>query len=195
MRSSIMKPLPLPILLLLAAATAAHAQYRINPAAPYAYAANTGWLNAAAATGNGAARIGPCVCAGFIYSANCGWINLGDGDPQNGQQYANTDGADSGVNLLPDGKLRGLAWGANIGWINFEDTGDARIVPATNKITGMAWSAGTGWISFDTPQTDLLLISGDTDGDTIPDTWELLYAPNLTTLAANKDTEIGRAHV
>ena len=177
------------LLLILGAATTAHAQLRVNPAAPYAYSANTGWLNAAAATGTSAVRIGPCVCAGFIYSANCGWINVGDGAPQNGVQYSNTDGADSGVNLLPDGKLRGLAWGASVGWINFENTGNPRIDPATGQVLGMAWSAGTGWISFDTPDTDLKIITQDTDGDTIPDVWELLYAPNLTTLAANKDTD------
>jgi hypothetical protein len=176
-------------LLAMAWASAVHAQRRVNPAAPYAYGANTGWLDAAAATGTSAVRIGPCVCAGFIYSANCGWINLGDGTPQDGQQYSNTDGNDSGVNVLSDGKLRGLAWGAGIGWINFEATGNPRIGTGGNFLAGYAWSAGTGWISLDTPQTDLLLISGDADSDTIPDVWELSHAANLTVLAATKDSD------
>jgi hypothetical protein len=169
--------------------SAVHAQRRVNPAAPYAYGANTGWLHAAAATGTSAVRIGPCVCTGYIYSANCGWINLGDGTPQDGQQYSNTDGNDSGVNVLPDGKLRGLAWGAAIGWINFEATGNPRIDPVAGNVAGYAWSAGTGWISFDTPQTDLSILSGDSDNDTIPDVWELSHAANLTVLAATKDSD------
>jgi hypothetical protein len=179
----------LPILLLLVAATAANAQTSVSTTDRYAYGANTGWLDARSGDGTYGLKAGPCVLKGFIYSANCGWINLGDGDPQNGQQYGNTNGTDSGVNRLPDGKLRGLAWGASIGWINFEATGNPRIDPATGQVLGMAWSAGTGWISFDTPQTDLKIITQDSDGDTIPDVWELLYAPNLTVLAANKDSD------
>ena len=171
------------------AATTARAQTSVSATDRYAYGANTGWLDARAGDGTYGLKAGPCVLKGFVYSANCGWINVGDGDPQNGSQYANTDGTDSGVNRLPDGKLRGLAWGAAIGWINFENTGNPRIDPATGQVLGMAWSAGTGWISFDTPDTDLKIITQDADGDTIPDVWELLYAPNLTTLAANKDTD------
>ena len=175
--------------LLLVCAANARAQTSVHATNRYAYGANTGWLDARGGDGTYGLKAGPCVLKGFVYSANCGWINVGDGDPQNGQQYGNTDGTDSGVNRLPDGKLRGLAWGASVGWINFENTGNPRIDPATGQVLGMAWSAGTGWISFDTPQTDLKIITQDTDGDTIPDVWELLYAPNLTSLAQNKDTD------
>lgn len=170
-------------------ASSARAQYRVSPAEPYAYGANTGWINAGAAAGSKALRLGPCVCAGLIYSGTCGWINLGSGAPADGQQYSNTTGQDSGVNVLPDGSLRGLAWGASIGWINFESTGNPRLNKGGGTIEGMAWSAGTGWICFDTPQTDFKLISGDTDSDGIPDSWELLYAPNLTILGDNQDAD------
>jgi hypothetical protein len=180
---------PYRFLLLGALATAASAQTSVHPTDRYAYGANTGWLDARGGDGTYGLKAGPCVLKGFVYSANCGWINVGDGSPQNGQQYTNTDGADSGVNRLPGGALRGRAWGASIGWISFEATGNPRIDPSTGQVLGMAWSASTGWISFDTPQTDLKIITQDTDGDTIPDVWELLYAANLTTLAANKDTD------
>ena len=179
----------LPILLALVTATTAHAQSNVSATSRYAYGANTGWLDARGGDGSYGLKAGPCVLKGYMYSANCGWINLGDGDPQNGQQYGNTDGSDSGVNRLADGKLRGLAWGASIGWINFEATGNPRIDPVTGQVLGMAWSAGTGWISFDSPDTDLTIVTQDTDGDTIPDVWELLYAPNLTVLGQNKDTD------
>ena len=166
------------------------AQSTVSETSRYAYGANTGWIDARAGAGTYGLKAGPCVLKGFMYSANCGWINLGDGSPANGIQYANTDGADFGINRLPDGRLRGLAWGASIGWINFENTGNPRIDPATGQVLGMAWSAGTGWISFDTADTDLKFLSQDTDNDTIPDSWELLYAPNLTTLGgANKDSD------
>ena len=164
------------------AATPAISQTSVHATNRYAYGANTGWLDARGGDGTYGLKAGPCVLKGFLYSANCGWINAGDGTPANGQQYANTTGDDSGINRLPDGRLRGLAWGASIGWINFEATGNPRIDPATGQVLGLAWSAGTGWISFDTPDTDLTFISQDTDNDTIPDVWELLYAPNRTVL-------------
>lgn len=169
--------------------TPARAQSNVSATNRYAYGANTGWLDARAGDGAFGLKAGPCVLKGFIYSANCGWINVGNGQPQDGQQYSNTDGSDAGVNRLPDGKLRGLAWGAAIGWINFEATGNPRIDPLTGQVLGMAWSAGTGWISFDTPQTDLQFLSPDADNDTIPDVWELSHAANLTVLAANKDSD------
>jgi hypothetical protein len=169
--------------------TPAQAQTNVTATNRYAYGANTGWLDARAGDGTYGLKAGPCVLKGFVYSANCGWINVGNGQPQDGQQYSNTTGADSGVNRLPDGKLRGLAWGAAIGWINFEATGNPRIDPVSGAVAGYAWSAGTGWISFDTPQTALQFLSPDADRDTIPDVWELSHAANLTVLAATKDSD------
>ena len=48
------------------------------------------------------------------------WINVGDGSPANRVDYGNADGSDCGVNIDPDGDLHGLAWGENIGWVNFD---------------------------------------------------------------------------
>ena len=189
-----MKPRSLLLLFALSAfgsrlVTGVHAQSNVSTTNRHAYGANTGWIDARAGDGTFGVKAGPCVLKGFLYSANCGWINVGRGDPQNGQQYSNASGNDFGVNRLPDGRLRGLAWGAAIGWINFEETGNPRIDAVSGAVTGRAWSAGTGWISFDTPETDLQFLSPDADGDTIPDVWELLHAANLTVLGANKDTD------
>jgi len=66
-----------------------------------------------------------------------GWINLGSGSPTNGIQYLNLGANDFGVNLgtAGAGTLRGYAWGANIGWINFESTGAPQVDLATGKLT------------------------------------------------------------
>ncbi len=59
-------------------AGACHAETTIDPAQPYAYGANVGWVNAYGDGGNGAV-IGPAFCTGYFWSANCGWIGLGNG--------------------------------------------------------------------------------------------------------------------
>lgn len=179
------------LLLFLASISAASAQSNVSATDRYAYGANTGWIDARAGDGTFGMKAGPCVLKGFLYSANCGWINLGDGEPANGVQYSNTAGSDFGVNRLPDGRLRGLAWGASVGWINFEDTGDPRIDPSSGILSGLAWSASTGWISLDTPQTDLAVLSQDSDHDTIPDVWENLQTKDqdLTKLGLGKDAD------
>ena len=68
-------------------------------------------------------------------------LRPGSGAPANGIRYQNNDGTDFGVNVLPDGSLRGLAWGANIGWISLNT-------------------------AFGFVQTDRLTVS-DSDGDGI----------------------------
>jgi hypothetical protein len=174
---------------LLIFATPVAAGTSLTPASGPAWGANIGWIDPQAGDGTNGAVLGACVCKGFLYSANCGWINLGDGTPANGAQYTNTSGSDSGVNRLPDGRLRGLAWGASIGWINFEDTGNPRLDPATGELTGKAWSAGCGWICFDTPPGGIYTVVTDTDHDGLPDEWEYSYAASLTTLTANGDSD------
>ena len=59
----------------------------IDPAHPYAWGANIGWINAQGDVTNGAV-VGQTYCSGQAWSANCGWINLGNG-PANGWQYSN----------------------------------------------------------------------------------------------------------
>ena len=78
---------------------------------------------------------------GTIYAANVGWINLGSGSPVNGIQYLNTSAADFGVNQDGLGNLRGYAWGANCGWINFESTGAPQVDLWTDNFHGSAWGA------------------------------------------------------
>ena len=88
----------------------------------YAYGANVGWMDWRGDTNNGAV-IGEYVCKGRIYAANVGWINLGSGTPADGISYQNLAAGDFGVNNDGLGNLRGYAWGANIGWLNFETNG------------------------------------------------------------------------
>jgi|GEM_PF-3963658 len=181
-----MKPLRLSLLLALPALLSQMlpAETNLTPASSFFCSSNTGWIDPKAGDGSAGLIAGQCICAGFLYSANCGWINMGDGTPNNGAQYTNNLGADFGVNRLPGGKLRGLAWGANIGWINFEDTGNPRIDPVTNQFLGYAWSASTGWISLATPAGGIFVVPSDTDHDGLPDIWENQYAASLATLGA-----------
>jgi hypothetical protein len=150
------------------------------------YAANAGWINAKPASSYGF-RTGDTVCSGFLYAANFGWIHAGTGEPTNGIRYTNI-GSDYGINVMPDGTLRGYAWGQNIGWISFENTGNPRINFISGALEGHAWSGNIGWITLSTATTTQLAIL-DTDGDGISDHWEMEAAGNLTTLGANRDTD------
>jgi hypothetical protein len=156
----------------------AHAATTIDPANRHAYAANAGWLDAYADGSHGAV-IGQFVCSGNLYSANAGWINLGSGSPVNGIYYQNNSSSDFGVNRDGLGNLRGFAYGANIGWIKFEDTGAPKVNLASGIFSGYAWSANVGWISLSNTiayvQTDSIQPGVDANGDGIPDAWELLY--------------------
>ena len=162
----------------------------INDPNKYAWGANLGWFDWRGDVASGAV-IGEFVCAGYLYSANCGWIHLGDGTPAGGIQYANTSGADFGVNHDGTGLLRGFAYGANIGWILFEPTGNPRFDGTTGRFSGYAWSANCGWINLGDGsffvKTDTVALGADSDGDGITDAWELREAGNLTTLTAAGD--------
>jgi hypothetical protein len=169
-----------------------HAATTINPANPYAYGANVGWINARGDVSNGAV-IGEYICSGYLYAANVGWIRLGSGTPANGIQYQNNSATDYGVNHDGLGNLRGYAWGANIGWINFENTGGAKVDLLTGKLSGHAWSANCGWISLSNAvahvQTDTIAPGADTDGDGIADAWELSYTNSLGGFTAVTDSD------
>lgn len=167
-------------------ATAAGAASTVDVANRYAYGANVGWLDARANASNGAA-IGQYFCTGYVWSANCGWIGLGNG-PTNGWNYSNASAADWGVNHDCAGYLWGYAYGANVGWITFEQSwGRPRIDLLTGNLYGYVWSANLGWISLSNAQafvqTDSFLPGPDADGDGLPDPWELGKAGNLTTLS------------
>jgi hypothetical protein len=174
---------------LLPSAFPIHAASTIDTTNRYAYAANLGWLNCVADTNNGAV-IGEYVCSGNIYSANVGWINLGSGTPANGIQYQNNSATDFGVNQDGLGNLTGYAWGANIGWITFEQTyGQPRVNLLTGQMSGSVWSANCGWISLTNAaayvQTDTIQ-QGALAPDGLPIAWLLLNF-GTTNVNANAD--------
>jgi hypothetical protein len=162
----------------------------VNPTQADAWSANAGWLNWRGDVSNGV-EVEQFICAGYVYGANVGWISLGQGTPANGIQYQNNSASDFGVNVNPDGRLRGLAYGANIGWVNFETLGDPKLDLGSGKMSGFAYSANLGWINLGdsgfSVAVDSISSGADTDGDGIPDAWELMYAGNLTTLSATGD--------
>ncbi len=157
----------------------------------HAYGANIGWMDARGDVVNGAV-IGQHYCTGYVWSANCGWISLGNG-PTNGWQYSNASAGDWGVNHDGAGNLRGMAYGANIGWVSFESNGNPRVNLLTGNLSGYAYGANVGWISLSNnqafAQTDYLDVGPDTDGDGIPDAWEYKQAGDLGTLGPHPDDE------
>lgn len=162
----------------------------IDPAHPYAYGANAGWVNFRGDTANGAV-IGQLYCTGYVWSANCGWIGLGNG-PINGWHYSNASAGDWGVNHDGAGNLSGYAYGANIGWVTFEQTyGQPRIDLLTGNLSGFAWGANIGWISLANSgafvRTEALAPGPDIDHDGIPDAWEMAHAGDLVTLGGGGD--------
>lgn len=176
----------------MAAAGVARADTTINASDRYAYGANIGWINARGDITNGAV-LGQFFCTGYVWSANCGWINLGNG-PTNGWQYSNASPSDWGVNHDGAGTLRGMAYGANIGWIAFETNGSPRVDLRTGNLSGSAWGANVGWIglsnAFAFVRTDSLDPGRDSDGDGIPDAWELANSGSLTNLGTgDRDTD------
>ncbi len=153
----------------------AMADTSVNTSNNAAYSANAGWLNMRGDVTNGVV-MGQLFCTGYIWSANCGWIGMGNG-PTNGWRYTNTSGNDWGVNHDAAGALSGYAYGANLGWINFEQTyGKPWLNLASGIMTGFVWSANAGWISLSNAQafvrTDRLSSGPDRDNDGIPDPWE-----------------------
>ena len=153
----------------------------IDPANPYAYGANMGWINAEADTVNGAV-IGQAFCSGYLWGANVGWIDLGDGSPANGMAYANNSASDYGINHDGLGNLSGYAYGANMGWINFEQgQGKPTVDLLTGALSGYGWGANVGWINLSGLATLSLAIL-DTDGDGIPDAWEYGHTNTLLAL-------------
>jgi hypothetical protein len=97
------------------------------------------------------------------------------------------------VNLEANGALRGFAYGANIGWINFEGMGDPSVDLLTGNLGGFAYGANVGWISLSNMmghvQTDSLDPGPDTDGDMLPDAWELSHTNMLPVLSMDGDQD------
>jgi hypothetical protein len=146
--------------LTLTLASSALAQSRFGPTDRWAWQENVGWFNFAHDAGATPGAQSPAIFAGFlggfVWAENIGWVNLGDGSPANGIAYANTTGADHGVNFdLNTGELSGLAWGENVGWINFgggalaTPPNRARIDFSGRRLRGFAWGENIGWVNLD----------------------------------------------
>src|SRR5205085_1050459 len=135
-----------------ALSVSSHADTTIDPSNHYAWGANIGFVDWRPSTTAGV-NIGANFCAGYIYAANVGWITMGAGTPANGTSYSNTSATDFGVNCSAgaagEKNLRGYAYGANIGWLNFEPTGNPRVILSTGRLRGFVWSANCGWINLD----------------------------------------------
>jgi hypothetical protein len=162
----------------------------ISPDRSLAWSANGGWLQWHPDPALGAV-IGEYICAGFIYSQNVGWINLGSGLPANGVRYQNNSASDFGVNLDAQGNLRGAAYGANVGWILFEEAGAPQLDLNTGSIRGFAYGANIGWVNlgeFPNPlSVDFIAPGNDQDLDSIPDAWELEQTGSLDILQPDAD--------
>lgn len=133
-------------------AASLHASTTIDPAHPYAYGANVGWVNA---RGDGAAGavIGTAYCTGTVWSANCGWISL-----SNVQAHVRTatlaSGPDSDADGLPDadeyrraGNLTTLAGGA-ADWDEDGATDTEELAADTDPLDDgdfFAITAGSAW--------------------------------------------------
>lgn len=191
---SIVKGWPLAIIALLAGGLvpSAFAQSTINSSNRFAYGSNIGWTDWRADSANGVV-IGEYVCRGHIYAANVGWINLGNGTPTNSIRYQNASANDFGINHDGLGNLRGFAWGANIGWVNFETLGAPRLDLLTGKLSGFIYGANVGWISLSNAtafvQTDSIRRGVDSDGDGIPDAFELTWAAGLNVMKNGSDLD------
>lgn len=197
----------IPTLLATAAFTlTAPAASTIDASNQYAWSANLGWTNwREANAGADGAVAGEYVCSGYIWSANVGWIHLGDGTPADGIRYSNSTGPDFGVNLqehfvsggVPRARLRGFAYGANIGWINFETLGNPELSLSTGRLSGYAWSANCGWINLGDAtfavQTNTIRPGTDTDADGIADAFEFQYTDpdtlDLFTATSDRDND------
>jgi hypothetical protein len=179
-----------------------HAASTIHDLDRHAYGANVGWIDARA-DGDHGVRVGEFVCTGYLYAANAGWINMGDGDPADGVQYRNDSAADFGVNRNSLGELSGYAWAANIGWLVFTNralTGaiydPPRVDVFTGRFSGYVFSPNVGWMTlsnlFAHVKTDAVAPSVDSDGDGIPDAWELSQVDglNVMTGTSNHDHDL-----
>lgn len=164
----------------------ARADSTIDPAHPYAYGANLGWVNARGDGTNGAI-IGQSFCTGCLWSANAGWLDLGRG-PTNGWRYGNAAADDWGVNHDGEGRLSGCAYGANVGWVVFEQThGSPKVDLRTGVLSGFAWGANIGWIGLSnllaSVRTETLDPGPDTDHDQLADAYEYGFTNVLTALS------------
>jgi hypothetical protein len=172
------------------------AESNIDPAHSAIYSPTVGVLDWRIDAANGAC-IAATYCSGFVFGQQVGWIRLGAGVPADGRHYSNERSSDFGVNVSPNGALRGYAYGANIGWLPFGEEGNPRVDRATGRLRGAIWSANLGWIDLEGGATYVQLVAppaeADADRDGLPDDWEIRYAGRTTALSAGGDFDGDRA--
>ena len=158
----------------------------------FAYGPNIGWMDWLNDVTHGVV-VGEFTCSGYAYTPNAGWISLGNGSPADGIRYANSSATDYGVNHDGTGRLRGYAWGPEIGWLSFEDTGNPRVDLTTGRLNGHVWSPSIGWISLSNAyagvRTSMLDPDPDADSDGIPDQWERQRTGRLDLLSPGADSD------
>lgn len=136
-----------------AAAHHAAAQAAVNPANKFSWQESTGWMNWADAPQPVQYRT--TYLQGWIWCENIGWLNLGGGLPPAQTSYANTNGANFGVNIALNGELSGFAWSENTGWVNFAGGSlaappqPARFERTASRLRGFAWGENVGWVNLD----------------------------------------------
>ncbi len=150
-------------LLVALAVTPALADSDVDATNKFSWSENCGWMNWRDA-GSPQASQGVALDAsgrflsGSVWFENVGYVNLGDGTPADGSAYANTTGADFGVNVnMATGHLSGMAWGENIGWLNFSGGslagGNAKAarlsLTSPRRLQGYVWAENIGWINLD----------------------------------------------
>jgi hypothetical protein len=177
---------------ILLTASAARGGATIDPTVTnrYAYGANIGWMDWYADGLNGAV-VNDYYCTGCVYAANVGWISLGSGVPSNGIRYQNLSAADYGVNNDGVGNLGGYAWGANVGWIVFENTGAPKVDLVTGQFSGYAWSANCGWICLSNAVAVVKadhILPGPLAANALPVPWLLTYF-GTTAVDPNADAD------
>jgi hypothetical protein len=134
------------IILALLGVTGALAAGHIDPANPWAWGANVGWINFNPT--NGGVTVYSDHLEGYAWGENIGWIRLGTYAGGGVHTYANDAAGTYGVNRGSSGALSGYAWGTSVGWINFNPTGGGvTIDPQTGAFNGYAWGENVGWIS------------------------------------------------
>jgi hypothetical protein len=144
---------------LVSTAAPAMAQSNVTALHKFSWSENGGWMNwrdAGDPLGAQGVRLHGSFLSGSAWGENIGFISFGDGTPANATSYANTTGADFGVNVsLNTGALTGFAWGENAGWINFSGgalatpPNPARYDVAAGRLRGFAWGENIGWINLD----------------------------------------------
>lgn len=136
------------IVLVLPSLVSAQTTGNIDLVDKWAWATTAGWLNFRPL--NGGAAVFPDHLEGYIWSENAGWIRLGTYEGGGAHTYGNTTAADYGVNNDGTGQLSGYAWSTAAGWIDFDPTGDERVLidRITGSFDGFAWSENLGWIHF-----------------------------------------------